>query len=152
MAVSPSKQLDSAIGRFKREIAAQARTVLEKMRARMPGAVEMVYDKANSLVVGFGPTEKPSDAVFSMVVFPKWILLYFLQGAVLPDPNGLLKGEGQVGRHIRLSGAEMMDDPGVRELMDDALELMEVKFAPGQKGKTVIRQTAAVSGVRRKLR
>lgn len=142
MAPSPRKQLDSFIGRFKPEIATQARVVIEKMRARMPGAVELVYDKANSLVIGFGPTEKPSEAVFSVVVFPNWILLYFLQGAILPDPNGLLKGEGKVGRHIRLSGAEMMDDAGVRELMDDAIEMMEVQFEPGQKGKTVIRQMA----------
>lgn len=148
MPASPKQQLDSFIGRFKPEIAAQARIVLERMRARMPWAVEMVYDKANSLVVGFGPTEKPSEAVFSMVVFPKWILLYFLQGAILPDPNGLLKGEGKVGRHIRLSGAEMMDDPGVRELMDDAIEMMEVQFEPGQKGRTVIRQRQKIIGHR----
>ena len=140
---TPAKQLEFFIGRFAPEIATQARAVLKKVRARLPGAVEMVYDKANALVVGFGPTEKPSEAVLSVVVYPKWILLYFLQGAVMADPNGLLKGAGRVGRHIRLTDAKTLDDPLVRELMDDAVELMEVPFTAGRKSKIVIRQVAA---------
>jgi hypothetical protein len=141
--------LDSFIDRFSPAIAAQARNVLARMRARLPGAIEMVYDKTNAVVVGFGPTERPSEAVFSIVVFPRWILLYFLQGAVLPDPHGLLKGAGKVGRHIRLTGPEMLDDPGVRELMDDAIELAEVPFAPGQKSKIILRSVVKKQRPRR---
>jgi len=142
-ALTPDKQLDSFIGRFSPEVATQTRAVLKRVRERLPGAVELVYDKANALVIGFGPTEKPSEAVWSVVVYPRWILLYFLQGAALADPNGLLKGSGKVGRHIRLTDAKTLDDPLVRELMDDAVELMEVPFTPGQKSKIVIRQIAA---------
>jgi hypothetical protein len=149
MTPSPKKQLDSFIGRFTPAIAAQARTVLATMRARLPGAIEMVYDKTNALVVGFGPTERPSEAVFSIVVFPRWILLYFLQGAVLPDPNGLLKGSGKVGRHIRLAGPETLDDPAVRALMNDALEFAEAPFEPSQKARTVIRAVAKKQRSRR---
>jgi hypothetical protein len=75
-------------------------------------------------------------------VFPRWILLYFLQGAALVDPNGLLKGAGKVGRHIRLTEAKTLDEPAVRELMDDAVELAEVPIPAGQKPKIVIRQVA----------
>src|ERR1044071_258530 len=139
-APTPAKQLDFFIGRFSPEIAAQARAVLKKVRTRLPGAVEMVYDKANALVIGFGPTERPSEAVLSVVVYPRWILLYFLQGAALADPNGLLKGAGKIGRRIRLTDAKALDDAGVRELIDDAVELMETPFTPGQKAKIVIRQ------------
>jgi hypothetical protein len=144
-APTAAKQLDFFIGRFSPEIATQARGVLKKVRASLPGAVEMVYDKANALVVGFGPTEKPSEAVFSVVVYPRWILLYFLQGAVLADPNLLLKGAGRIGRHIRLTDAKTLDDLLVRELMDDAVDLMDVPFPPGQKSKIVIRQSRFTS-------
>ena len=141
-APTPAKQLDFFIGRFSPEIAAQARAVLKTVRSRLPGAVEMVYDKANALVVGFGPNERPSEAIISVVVFPRWILLYFLQGAALADPNGLLKGAGKIGRHIRLTDAKTLDDPGVRELMDDAVELAEVPIPAGQKAKIVIRMVS----------
>jgi hypothetical protein len=32
-----------------------------------PERFEMVYDNYNGLVVGFSPTERPSDALFSIV-------------------------------------------------------------------------------------
>jgi hypothetical protein len=136
---SPRKQLDQFLGRYKPEIAALARAAMEKVRARLPGAVEMVYDKANALVIAFGPTEKPSEAVFSVVVFPRWVLLYFLQGSVLPDPHGRLKGAGKVGRHIRLTDSAELEDPAVAELIGDAVELADVQIEPGQRAKIVIR-------------
>jgi hypothetical protein len=44
------------------------------LRKRIPGAaVEMVYDNYNGLVIGFGPNDKPSLAIFSIVVFPRWV-------------------------------------------------------------------------------
>ena len=101
----------------------------------------MVWDKKNEVVVGFGPTEKASDAVFSVVVYPKWVLLYFLNGAVLPDPDGLLQGAGKVGRHIRLTSADKLDEPGVNLLMEDAVELSGAEF--GGKRKVIIRQATA---------
>lgn len=147
---TPRKQLDFFIGKFTPQIAALTRAALAKVRARLPGAVEMVYDKGSALVVGFGPTERPSEAVFSVVVFPRWILLYFLQGAALADPNGLLQGAGKVGRHIRLTDTAKLDDPAVGELMDDAIELADVPVPPGQKAKIVIRMVVQKQRPRRR--
>ena len=39
----------------------------------------MVYDNYNALVVGFGPSERASEAVVSLAIFPKWVTLCFLQ-------------------------------------------------------------------------
>src|SRR6476646_7169124 len=100
VAPSPEKQLDFFIDKHTPEIAALARRMLARMRARLPGAVEFVYDNYAALAIGFGPTERPSDAVFSVVLYPRWTHLYFLQGAVLPDPAGRLQGSGKVGRHL----------------------------------------------------
>src|SRR5262245_42391057 len=122
---SPTKQLDRFIDRYTPDIAAEARAVLARMRERLPGAVEMVYDNYNALVIGFGPTERPSEAIFSVVVFPRWVTLCFLQGAKVPDPQKRLQGKGKQVRHIRLNIADDLDTPGVRDLITRALE-----FAP----------------------
>src|ERR1039458_9537409 len=66
--------------------------------ARLPGAVQLVYDNYNALVIGFGPSERASEASFSIVLYPRWVTLFFLQGAGLPDPRRLLKGSGKVVR------------------------------------------------------
>src|SRR5262245_4994321 len=91
------------------------------MRQRLPGAVEMVYDNYNWLVIGFGPTERPSEAIFSIVLTPRWVTLCFLQGAKLPDPQRLLKGGGKQVRHIRLKDETTLDESAVQALMTEAI-------------------------------
>ena len=39
----------------------------------------MVYDNYNGLVIGFGPSHKPSLAIFSIALFPRRVILFFLR-------------------------------------------------------------------------
>ena len=114
---SPEEQLTGFIGKYTPEIGILAQTVLAKMRAHLPGAIELVYDNYNALVIGFGPTERTSDAVFSIALYPRWVTLFFLQGVGLPDPQKLLKGSGKIVRHIVLKEATDLDKPAVQKLM-----------------------------------
>ncbi|WP_163579275.1 hypothetical protein, partial [Klebsiella pneumoniae] len=89
----------SFIARFTPEIADRVRAARAVLRARLPGATELVYDNYNALAIGYSPGEKTSEAVFSLAVYPRNLLLYFLPGVGLPDPEGLLQGEGRQGRY-----------------------------------------------------
>src|SRR4051794_16262859 len=110
--VSPAQQLTTFLNRFSPEIAKLARAARAKMRKRLPRAVEMVYDNSYALVVGYGPTERPSEAILSIVIYPKKVSVCFLYGKHLADPDGLLEGEGNQVRWIRLEpGAETLDSP-----------------------------------------
>jgi hypothetical protein len=120
------RRLEGFLAAFTPEIEALTRLVLEKMRSRMPNAVEMVYDNYNALVCGFGPTEKVSHAIFSIAVYPKHLNLFFLQGVELPDPKGLLQGEGSVVRHIRIEDEKTLDRADVKAMMTLALKMAEV--------------------------
>ena len=71
------ERLAGFLAKFTPEIAAFAQASLFRMRARLPGAMELVYDNYNALAIGFGPTERSSDAVFSIAVFPRWVSLFF---------------------------------------------------------------------------
>ena len=81
---TPAKQLAAFIHKFTPEIASLAQAILAKMRTRYPTALELVYDNYNALAIGFGPTERASDAIFSIALFPRWIHLFFLQAKGLP--------------------------------------------------------------------
>src|SRR5262249_31615244 len=83
--------------------------------------VEMVYDNYNALVIGFGPTDRASEAIFSIVLYPRWISLFFLQGVKVPDPQKRLQGTGNQVRRIRISSADDLDIPGVRDLITRAV-------------------------------
>jgi hypothetical protein len=148
-AESAEVQLERFLDAYTPEIAAFARVALAKMRKRLPPAVEMVYDNYNALVCGFGPTERASEAVFSIVMFPKYVSLCFLQGAVLPDPKGLLQGKGNVVRHIRLEDEETLDRADVKAMMATAMKMAQVPFDKKAEYKLVIKSISAKQRPRR---
>jgi hypothetical protein len=119
---TPAQRLDGFIDKYSPAIAVSARAVIARMRARLPCAIEMVYDNYNALVVGFGPSERASEAIFSIVLYPRWISLFFLQGAGLPDPDKILKGSGKVVRHVVLATAEDLGKPEIDGLVTSALQ------------------------------
>ena len=123
--MSVTSQLNGFLAKYSPEVAALGRAVLRKIRRRVPGAIEMVYDNYNGLVVGFSPTERPSDAIFSIILFPRWVTLCFLSGALLDDPNRLLKGGGKRVRTLRLGAAADLDLPAVEALVAQAIRSAE---------------------------
>jgi len=150
--VTPAQQLATFLRKYDPKIAAFARSVLTRMRKRFPGATELVYDNYNALVVGFGPTDRASEAIFSVVLYPRWIILYFLQGAQLPDPDRLLKGSGTVGRHIRLETIATLDDPKVQLLINTALHRAKVPLDPTARRRLIIKSISAKQRPRRPSR
>ena len=143
------EQLNQYIAKFSPEVAERAHEVLAKVRTLLPGAIEFVYDNYNALAIGFSPTEKTSDAIFSIAVYPRWVSLFFLKGAGLPDPDQLLKGSGKVCRHIVLKDRGVLDDPAVRKLMELALMQEGDPFDPAQAARVVIKSVSAKRRPRR---
>ena len=148
-------QLDSFLAKYDPEVEAFARRALAKMRKLVPGAIEMVYDNYNWLVIGFSPTERPSEAIFSLVLPPGRVTSRaFLQGAGLPDPAKRLQGSGNVVRNIRLYNAgepdaKLLDDPDVRALINVALNRAKVPMPVGARRKLIIRSISAKQRPRR---
>jgi hypothetical protein len=147
--VEPEQQLAFFIGKFSPEIAALSQSILATMRERYPTALELVYDNYNALAIGFGPTEKPSQAIFSFAIFPKWVSLFFLQGKGLPDPDGILKGSGNVARHIRLPSAAALDEISVKKMMQEATARAAIPFASHGVPRLIIKSISAKQRPRR---
>jgi Domain of unknown function (DU1801) len=119
------------------------------MRKRLPGAVELVYDNYNALAIAFGPSERVSEAIFSLALYPRWVSLFFVHGADLPDPKGLLKGLGTRIRHIVLRAAADLDQPDIKTLMETAINLAPVRIAASRRGRLVIKSISARQRARR---
>jgi hypothetical protein len=143
------EQLASFIAKFTPEVAALARSILAAMRARYPTAIKLVYDNYNALAIGFGPSEKTSQAIFSVAVFPRWVSLFFLQGKQLPDPEGILQGSGNVARHIRLPSAGRLDELSVKNLMQEATARAAVPFSAHGAPRLIIKSISAKQRPRR---
>lgn len=142
-------RLDAFLAKFTPEVEALARALIDRMRARLPGAAILVYDNYNSLAIGFGPTEKASHAVLSLAVFPRWVTLHFLNGAGLPDPDGILLGAGSRVRHVRLHEPDALGDPRVEALIAEAVARSEPPFDTTAEQRLVIKAVLAKQRPRR---
>ena len=148
---SPEAQIKGFLSKYLVQVAAEARTSRKKMRALLPGSVEMIYDNYNALVFGYSPTEWPSDAIFSLAIMPRWVTLCFLQGKGLPDPHKLLRGSGNVVRNVRLGSAADLEKPAIRALLKHALDRAKVPMPGNGRVRTVIRSISAKQRPRRPM-
>ncbi|MEO5761176.1 MAG: hypothetical protein ABIR28_02580 [Vicinamibacteria bacterium] len=147
--LTATKQWSVFLSRFTPEIVTLVKASLVRMRKRVPGAVELVYDNFNALVIGFGPTERASEALFSIAIYPKWANLFFLQGARLKDPKKILQGAGSTVRHLRLSDPKLLDHPDVIDLMERALAQAIQPIDPQARRRMVIRSISPKQRPRR---
>jgi hypothetical protein len=147
--LSPEKQLAGFIAKFTPEMAARIRAARKEMRKRLPTAVELVYDNYNFFVIGYGPSERASEAIFSIAAQAKGVALCFLQGAKLPDPKKILRGSGNVVRSIRLETDSTLDRPEVRALMKVALARAKVSMPKSGAHRLVIKSISAKQRPRR---
>jgi hypothetical protein len=148
-APSPETQVAGFIAKFTPEIAALTKAVLAKMRKRLPNAVEMVYDNYNFLVFGFGPTERPSEAIFSVAAYARGVGLCFIHGAKLPDPDKLLRGSGKQVRNLKLPTAGTLDEPAVQSLIATAIAHAPVPFDPTARRRLIIKSISTQQRPRR---
>lgn len=147
--MTTATEISKFLARYSPAIASQLRTARRKMKALIPRGYEQVYDNYNALVFGFGPSEKSSDSVISIAGYPKWVTLFFLWGAKLDDPHGLLEGNGSQVRGIRLESPKDLDSAKVKALIRQALDPKMEAFADAPKLKTVIKSISKKQRPRR---
>ena len=121
MADAVERRIAVFVDRYTPAIAAQLRDARQRLRAHFPRGVEMVFDNYNALVFGIGPTDRTRESFISIAGYPKWVTLFFLDGAGLHDPQGLLEGDGKQVRGIRLKTPADLDSPAVAALIAQAI-------------------------------
>src|SRR5215471_16093176 len=134
----PEEQLDSFIAKFDPENQRLIRSLRKAMRKLLPTANELVYDNYNFFVIGYSPTERPSDTICSIAAAASGVGLSFYHGADLPDPHGILQGSGTQNRFVRLPSPATLDEPNVVALIKAAVKISKPLAAAG-KGKLIIR-------------
>lgn len=146
--MTPQEQLDGFIDKFTPEIAATIRRAVVMVSARLPGATILVYDNYNALAIGFGVSDKVRSIVCSIAGYPRWVSLFLSNGPTLPDPEGLLEGEGSSVRHVKLIG-DRIDNPAVAALIHAAAASLEQPIDPTGQARLVIKSVSAKQRARR---
>jgi hypothetical protein len=143
------KQIDGFIAKFDPKMAKLIREVRAALRKRFPTAVELVYDNYNFFVIGYGPSERPSEYLVSLAANSKGVGLSFNHGSKLKDPHKILLGSGKVNRFLRLPGAAELQRPEVEELLKAAVAQLAVPLPAERRGYAVVRSVSAKQRPRR---
>lgn len=144
------KQLAAFIRKFSPVDQRLIRAVRTALRKRFPAAYELVYDNYNFFVIGYSPTERPSDAIVSMTADANGVGLCFVHGARLPDPEKVLLGSGNQTRFIRLDSPQVLERPEIQALVAAAITQARVPLPAVGRGKVIVRSISAKQRPRRK--
>lgn len=148
--VAAEKQLRGFIAKFEPKHQALIRAVRKTLRKRFPTAYELAYDNYNFFVLGYGPTERPSDCILTMAAGANGVGLCFVRGARLPDPKKVLLGSGNQTRFIRVASVDDLARPEVEALVAAAVAQSREPLPTSGRGKLIIRSVSAKQRPRRR--
>ena len=150
--VEAENQLKGFINKFDLPNQKLIRAVRKVLQKRFPTANELVYDNYNFFVIGYGPTEKPSDCFVSIAAAANGVGLCFIYGARLPDPKKVLTGSCKQTRFMRVQSLAVLDRPEVKELFSVAAAQAKKPLPAGGAGRLIIRSISKKQRPRRKPR
>ena len=150
MTADAERRLTSFIEKFEPEHQALIGAVRKVLRKRFPTAFELVYDNYNFFVIGYCTTPCASDCIVSLTGAANGVGLSFYHGATLPDPHGVLQGNGKQNRFVRIPRVEVLSQPAVLALIAAAVTQADTPLPSAGTGELVIQSISAKQRPRRK--
>jgi hypothetical protein len=144
------KQLKSFISKFEPKQQSLIRAVRKALRKRFPTANELAYDNYNFFVIGYSPTERPSDCIVSIAAGANGVGLCFIRGARLADPNKILLGSVNQTRFVRIESVEVLARPEIESLLAAAVAQSKTPLPTSGRGNLSIRSVSAKQRPRRR--
>lgn len=123
MAHSPPRQLIKFLKPYERAIRDLALGLRKLVLDEMAPCYENIYDAYSAVAMGYGTSDRMSDGIFHIAVYPKHVNLGFNCGATLADPDEILEGSGKQIRHIPIKAPEDLLRPEIRSYVRRALEV-----------------------------
>ena len=133
----PDPQLLGFLEAYDRPISDLALALREIILQEVPDASESIY-QVYTVAIWFGFSGKMKDMFCYITTHAEHVNLGFLRGTALPDPNGVLEGEGKTIRHIKFRSERDLDRPFVRRYIRAAIEQVGAPAGSGT-GKSLVK-------------
>jgi hypothetical protein len=136
------RQVREFVAKYSPEVGEQIQAARAHLATLFPRGYELVYDNYNALVLGISPSQRASDVVVSIAAYPRWVTLFFLKGANLPDPAHVLQGKGSTVRSVRLQPFSVLHSPPVLALLEHVRQLYASRFGAAPSLCTVVKSVS----------
>lgn len=138
---SAELQLAGLIARFEPKNQKLIKSLRKALQKRFPTVNELVYDYTKSVVIGYSPNERGSDGIVAMSADANGVRLYFTHGVSLPDPHGILLGDGRQTRYIKIEAVTVLLRPEVESLLTAALGKVTIPLSNSGRGELIIKSS-----------
>src|SRR5712675_2273768 len=108
------RQLTNFLKPYDPEIRNLAVKLRALVLAEMAPCYENIYDAYSAVAIGYGTSDRLRDGIFHIAVYAKGVNLGFNDGATLADPKGILEGNGNRIRHLKIRKPEDLARPEIR--------------------------------------
>lgn len=104
---------------YPRDVKVLAAATRRMVKRVLPGTSEAVDTSRKLIFYRYGPGYK--GLVCTLILSRTGLKLGIVRGAELRDPEGLLRGQGRVHRHVQLTEVADLKHPGLAALLRSAL-------------------------------
>jgi len=106
-----------------RKLALETRQIVLEELAPCHEYILQVY----TIAMGYSPNGKMRDQICHVTTHSQHVNLGFGSGAFMPDPEGILLGEGSRIRHIKIASHDDLARPAIRNYLRTALQMADVE-------------------------
>jgi hypothetical protein len=138
----PDPQLVGFLEAYDRPIVDLALALREIILEEVPRASEAIY-QVYTVAIWFGFSDKMKDMFCFITTNARHINLGFPRGSTLPDPNGVLEGEGKAMRHIKFASQSDLERSFVRRYIRASVDQLGEAVAAAGTGKSVVKSRRA---------
>jgi hypothetical protein len=125
MASPDSAELDKLVSMYPPSTQALISAARAALLTAFPKSTESVDSKARLIGYSYGPGYK--STVATLILSRTRLKIGVPYGAQLPDPEGLLAGQGKVHRHIPISTAAELESVALTTLLHIAFSALEAR-------------------------
>jgi hypothetical protein len=145
----PDPQLLGFLDAYDRSIADLALSLREIILEEVPDASESIY-QVYTVAIWFGFSGKMKDMFCYIATNRRHINLGFPRGSTLPDPNGVLEGDGKAMRHIKFESQRDLERPFVRRYIRASIEQLGEAASTGRAGKSVVKSSGQKAAIKKR--
>jgi hypothetical protein len=118
----PDRRLLGYLASYDPHVADLTLALREIVLEEAPEAMESIFH-GYAVSIGFSFTGKPmKDGFCHIVTYSGHVNLGFNRGALLPDPNRVLAGNGKMIRHVTIRNQKELERQFVRRYLQAAIE------------------------------
>lgn len=145
----PDPRLLGFLEAYDRPIADLALSLREIILDEVPDASESIY-RVYTVAIWFGFSGKMKDMFCYIATNARHVNLGFPRGSTLPDPNGVLEGDGKALRHIKFASERDLERSFVRRYIQASIEQLGVTASAGGTGRSVVKSSAKKTAVKKR--